>query len=583
MGIDSVVREFLERAARGCFYPQPGPGGAFAYPDLGRYSAFVDDLNSLVRALGLLYPGCKNPRPWHCRVWGDVYRRVGLAYNERFAAGLTEARVTLDCCTPPNKGRAQASRNEAALRRKQDAAAAAGRFEDADGNPLPAAAPGGGAAPEPYAWPADEDGADWFRADAAVQCDWEGIAYSADPRPKLRFYEALTRYLLFEMPLPPSCTLLLDCGVLDGRWVRQPMRVRIAHPFDPLLVTDADVRAALQAGTPGVARRVEFATEHEAPTGFGEADDRMVYHVYDLTVRCRRSVVVFSGDGDTDVALVNTLRVRRALQRSARPELRALRVPDDAPLPAVVHAMPRARQTTDPNGARRDFADTIVIDTDRLAEWLEVHYGGGALAAQAGRMHPGRVDGGAMFSLLVALRTTDYTEAYPFLSLPNILEAHERTPRLLADALETHVVADPELCGPFTLIDCRLHVPSFRRFLAAAIAVACENGATRCRAPTEAPRPSAAAARRGAPPDEADRLMTLGAVDAMAMRLAWLVDKYLNGGLPGYELPDPFACHPQSGKSLYGYARTRPPGADRDRIEFTQDVHPREWAAIVRV
>lgn len=52
--------------------------------------------------------------------------------------------------------------------------------------------------------------------------------------------------------------------------------------------------------------------------GYGEADDRMMYHVYDLTVRCRKSVLVFSGDGDTGIALPVTFGVRRFLQRPWR-------------------------------------------------------------------------------------------------------------------------------------------------------------------------------------------------------------------------------------------------------------------------
>lgn len=595
MGIDSDFRDLLERAAREGFFPQVHSGsGDFAYPCLSQFSAFIDDLNSLVRSLSLYHPGVDYPKPWHCRVWGDVFRTVGVIYNERFRAGLKEGRVTIDCNTPPNKGKAQAARSAAAAKRKSVAAGARGgkrtagaaaAATDEDGNALPVSSGQWQEASEVvedpkanyYQWPKDEDGYAWFLPDTPVQCSWEEIFYADDPRPKLRFTEALTGYLLRDMPLPHDCSLLLDCCVVGGRWVRRPIRVRVEHPFQRDSVTQQEVDEA--AGLGLVRRVIAYDPDQREAFGFGEADDRITYHVYDLTVRCRRSVAVFSNDGDTDVALMATLPVRIDLQRFGPP---GYRVPDGEELPAVVHAMRRPRKLVTANGLSRDVCDTIVIDTDRLAVFLRCHYGGGALLAQIDRGAPRLIEGTAAFALLVALRPTDYTTGYPRLTAPNLLQAAEVYRAEFVAMFETQRVAWEEAVGPYRLLHCRIHVEGLVRFIARAAGLARENGSRCCRPPSLAPERSAAAAKRGEEPSEEDRWMTVAGVTAIAMRAAWMVDKYVNGGIHGYELPDPFAVHPGTGKSLYGYEWRTNHATRRREVVFTMDVHQRPVAEIVR-
>lgn len=589
MGIDGDIRRFFEMAAGECFYPQLHAfTGEYAYPDTRAYTAFVDDLNSLTRSLGLAHPGVDHPKPWHCRLWGDVFRTVGIIYNERFAAGMFEGRVTLDCNTPPNKGKAQASRGAVAGKRKDKQATSdkkkRARVLDEDGQPLAM----GDESPDTmehidpkanyYQWPKEEDGSTWFLATTEIQCSWEEIFYSDDPRPKMRFMEALTRYILYELPLPHECSLLMDCGVINGKWERRPMRVSIHHPFRNDSITAEQLQLAAEQGL--VKRRIVFDDAHKETFGYGEADDRIIYHVYDLTVRCRKSVAVFSGDGDTDVALVATRSVRSQLQRNGPPEYR---LQPGEKFPSVVHAMRRSRKLLLPDGRSRDVCDTIVIDTDRLAVFVDCHYGGGAILAQGNALLPRTVDATAVFALLVSMRATDYTEDYPYLSAANLFEAFEKHRDVLVEALETRVVAYEDVLGPYRLLDCLIHVDRFIKFITLASNVARTNGSRACRAPSTEPQTNAAAAKRGDPPNDKDKIMTTAGVTAMAMRCVWLVDKYVNGGLPGYELPDPFTKDPESGKSLYGYARVYNPKSKREEVVFTMDVHQRPVAHIVRI
>ena len=589
MGIDSDFRDLLERAAREGFFPQvQAQSGDFAYPCLSLFSVFIDDLNSLVRSLSLYHPGVDYAKPWQCRVWGDVFRTVGIVYNERFAVGLKEGRIMLDCNTPPNKGKAQASRGAAAGKRKDGQASGKGKKRakalDEDGNAIPNQDIHAGEEDKPvdpkanyYQWPKDEDGSTWFLPTTKVQCSWEEIVYSDDPRPKLRFTEALTNYLLRVMPLPHDCTILLDCCVIDGKWDRRPIRVDIHHPFQRDSVTQEQINLASKQGL--VTRRIYYDPDQKEAYGFGEADDRIIFHVYDTTVRCRKSVAVFSGDGDTDIALMATLPVRVDVQRRGPAQYR---IPEGTDLPAVVHAMRRPRKMVLPTGLSRDVCDTIVIDTDRLAVFLQCHYGGGALVAQKNSVAPRILDATAMFALLVAMRPTDYTNGYPALSAPNLIQAAERHRGAFVEAFETWSIPWEEVLGPYRLLDCRIHVEALVHFITLATDLAYENGAKQCRAPTKVAEPSAAAAKRGDPPNENDKWMTIAGVTSIAMRAVWMLDKYVNGGLPGYELPDPFAVDPGSGKSLYGYAWQTNPDTKRREVVFTMDVHQRPVAHIVR-
>lgn len=597
MGVDGDVRsDVLEPASPGSFYPQRQPKtGEFAYPDLSQFDAFICDLNSLIRSIQLIYPGCRDPKPWYPRQWGQVFAYVGNEYYKRFAAGLREGRVTIDCNSPPNKGKAQAVRGQAVSNRRKAAlngksAAGSGkraRVVDENGDPVRTSATieEEAAAEEEsdpkadyYKWPANEDGSTWFLHDTPIQCSWEEIFYSDDPRPKRCFNEALTRFLCEELYIPLGCSLLLDCGVRNGVWDRRPVRVELHHPFKGDSITDEELREAIGAGL--VTRRIYYDPHQPEPMGYGEADDRMMYHVYDLTVRLRKSVLVFSGDGDTGIALPVTFGVRRFLQRHGPPELRFAR---GERLPIVMHVMRRSRKLTLPDGRKHDVCDTIVCNTDHLATFIDTHFGGAIIKSQGNAPRPCYAEPAALFALLVAIRPTDYTEGYPFLSIGNLFEAFERHGEVLCAGFSTPSCEYREVLGPYRFLDCRLDVNAFVRFITLATGVARANKSYQCREPSVEVTTSEAARKRGEKPTDKDRIMTIQNVRAMAHRVIWLVDKWVNGGLPGYELPDPFARHPESGKSLYGYEWV-PSKKDPNKREvlFTQEVHDRPVAHIVR-
>ena len=71
---------------------------------------------------------------------------------------------------------------------------------------------------------------------------------------KRKFYESVTHYLLYEMPLPLGCEVLVDCGALPGHGaLRRPVRARVAHGYDRHETSIDDLRrfAAVNAITEG--------------------------------------------------------------------------------------------------------------------------------------------------------------------------------------------------------------------------------------------------------------------------------------------------------------------------------------------
>ncbi len=344
--------------------------------------------------------------------------------HEIFATGPNQIAIHIDYKTPPNKGITQELRKTAMQRNASNAARDVNNKRKAsavDHNgeelvqadvPVPVTA-------EPYKWPMEDDGTPWFTDEGNIHCPWDQIYYSESPYTKNKWLEYVTRYILYRFPLPPGKSIVLPVGILNGKWFSTPLVVHLQHPLGKD-ATEAEVWQA-ERNNPGCVTRC-IRPAYEFPTTafkYGEADDRMILYVYYYTIMRKQSVLVFSGDGDTTIALMNTLRMRKSVLRHG-PE--HLRLKEHDTFPTAMHVMPHpvSRAQADGHTARR--TETLVIDTDRLALTVGSIYAGKAAAALG--PNAGKVpDGLALYTILVAMGTTDYTRNYPFLSPLNILEA----------------------------------------------------------------------------------------------------------------------------------------------------------------
>lgn len=595
MGIEGVYRELLRRCAEECFFPQRHPEtGKLLFPELGaQYPYWIEDLNFRVRsyALAPIHSSSKSPPgPYACRTWGQVFRRLAEELHDIWASGPVEIRMMLDFNSPPNKGFTQAKRQKSSSGSSSNLADAITK----KGSPTPAkrmrstieSIEAEEDARDPYdglyEWPEEEDGSAWFAPEQRIQCSFDNIYYAKNKQVKMRWVETLTRFLLYEMPIPLGKVMLLDCGVLDGQWFKRPLVARITHPFGNQGVVDEAAVWEAARLDPGCVRRVvePMADHPDQYWSYCEADDRLVLHVYHITVCLKSNVIVSSGDGDTTIALVNTFRERRRIAREG--PIERLRLGPGEKFPSVMHLMKRRHNLWNATGERSSASDTLVIDADRLSLFIGSHYGGVALSSLVRAGLPARIiDGNAIFSFLVALRDTDYTHAYPCLSWSNVLETFEMRPDLLAEAFHTEAKTDQARLGVVTYLDCSIHVPSFIKFLEAAAGTAYDNGATQARPPSEEVTLSKAAAKRGDPPTLEDIWMSHSGVYCIAARLVWTVDKFVNAGLPNYCIPNPFARDQRNNLPLYGYEQRECPGG-RKRVSYSRSVNEREWMCIVR-
>lgn len=446
----------------------------------------------------------------------------------------------------------------------------------AHGDPEVLAAASTAATRKAYQWPDEDDGKDWFADDQSCQCSWDEIYYSSSKVVKKKYVESVTRFLLYRMPIPPGKRLLLDAGVLDGKWLTRPVLVQLVHSLGSHATIDEVSSASLNA--PGsVKRRVEYASWHpESYWSYCEADDRMILHMYDVTVRLKQNCVVFSGDGDTTISMMNTRRERVRMLR----EEPSTKLSEGQEFPCVLHALPIHRWKAAPDGSRITWTDLQLIDTDRLALTVECFYAGATMKAllnmraSPSERVPRVPDGVAFFTALVCMHDTDYTRAYPQLSPLNILETFERQPSQAARWFESRVRRDPEILGAYTYLDCRIHRKAYTEYLAYATSVARERLARACRAPSA--EVTLAPSSKKKEPTAQDEKMTIGYVACMAARMVWCIDKMVNAGLPSYAIPEPFDTDVK-GQPLYGYTRN-----EKNEAMDANQIAQREWLCISR-
>lgn len=499
--------------------------------------------------------------------------------HEIFITGPNQIAIHIDYRSPPNKAITQEMRKKAMERNasnagKENLKRKASTALDHDGDllvqedvPSPAT--------EPYKWPMLDDGLPWFTDDTSVQCPWDQIYYAESPYAKIKWIEYATGYILYRLPLGPGKSLMLPAGVIGGKWFTEPLVVYLQHPLGKD-ATEAEVWQA-ERNNPGCVRRI-VRPAYEFPRAafvYGEADDRMMLYVYYYTIIRKESVLVFSGDGDTTIAMMNTLRMRQEILRRGPMHLR---LKDDEKFPTAMHVMPHPVQRMQANGHMARRTETLVIDTDRLAITIGSLYAGKALAAfqRLGDKDVAVPDGVVLYTVLVTIGTTDYTRNYPFLSPLNILEAFEKRPELLARAVRTtrRPIKNSEWDGS-SYLHVEVNTKAFAEFIVHATEVARGNKSYRCRAPSLTPMvpPS----RKTKELDDYDKKMIFSYVQCMAARSLWTTHKFVNGGVPDCHLDDPFS-QDEAGRSLYGYdmdGNGTPKDADQ--------VSPRVWMCIERV
>lgn len=225
MGIDSQFRNVLRRALPIAFYPQTPskPADAAAdgdrpcaeWPDPQDIGVVLDDVNSRIRQYGLCLTlpsgrtvlsidgeeqedGETTTEGRGATTWGEVLQRLAREYLAMFRPGARCVVAVLDGHTPPNKAKEQKEREKkwlSQLERK-------GR--------------------KPHDWSIEQnqygDEKPWFYASDVIRFDWNDIYYGKGGKAKQKFYEFITHYLLYEMPLPREneCRIIVDCGALLG-------------------------------------------------------------------------------------------------------------------------------------------------------------------------------------------------------------------------------------------------------------------------------------------------------------------------------------------------------------------------------
>ena len=577
MGIESEFREVPKQYAPDCFFPLWNPSTQeWIYPSFRQFEAAIDDFNYRIRNMPVLYPGSERSYAgFALQTYGAVMHRYAQRLHEIMITGPNQIAIHIDYKSPPNKAITQEMRKEAMQRNANNAAKESnGKRKaaavDADGEALFQEDVPMQVTAEPYKWPMEDDGKQWFTDETTVHCPWDQIYYSESPFAKNKWLEYVTRYILYRFPLPPGKSLLLPVGVLDGQWFSTPLVVYIQHPLGEH-ATEAEVWQA-ERNNPGCVKRI-VRPAYEFPNAsfkYGEADDRMILYIYYYTIMRKQSVLVFSGDGDTTIAMMNTLRMRKSVLREG-PE--HLRLKEGERFPMAMHVMPHPVQRMQANGHMARRTETLVIDTDRLALTIGSIYSGKAMAA-LGADAAQAPDGLVLYTLLVTMGTTDYTRNYPFLSPLNILEAFEKRPDLLAKAVRTRVVPvrNTEWLGS-SYLDVQLHTKNFSAFIVHASEVARSNKSYRCRAPSLVP--TVPEGRKNQELDEYDKKMIFTYVQCMCARSAWTVDKFVNAGVPDYTLADPFA-QGEAGLSLYGYELDPVTKKPRD----AELVYPRVWISI---
>jgi hypothetical protein len=560
MGRNRYYRHFLRSIRPSAFYSR----SRFSWPE-GKAFVTVEDVNGLLRAYGLDPTGTAERG---ARIWGDFVGRLGHDLSQQYAAGASTAIVVLDGPAPPAKH---------ATQKKRAAAKKNGKRKREDGEEEEEQEDATAAGPARHKWPHVpnphdpeflrlRDSPEWFVDGARVQVGSLDEVYYEEA-PKIKFTQYVCEYLLHRFELPVGRRLVLDCGWTyeEGRLPRA-VHVRWAARGaeddtngEPLLHDDAarhTLERMREAG--GASRVVEFLPGAQDYGAVVEADDRLAHWVYALQDRVE--VVVCSIDQDTLGALMLTSQVRCELSLTPRAE--------DAP-----RLWWKSRCTSE------------TVDIDDLAWTLEHHLGYLLDPKAPAEFHVNPV---LLFELVSLLKESDYAyagyhrvaaEGEDSRSNPAILPGpgprNTLRPLLAADAraLFSRLVAGTPRAVRGIRASARDHLErpcealvsreAFRAYLRACFAEAYrerpvfEPDGRTPKVARSGPNKGFEMTRRDSDPKKSPALSPAEA-DAVCARVAWALDKSLNGGRPGYRLADECAVDAASGRPCYGFESYEP-------------------------
>lgn len=559
MGLEAEIRELLRELV-----PR-----AFAPTDTVDITIAVRDLNMLLRRVTLCYNSRNLYTSVGMRLWGEVLAYIWRNEAALFANGIDVLVEQLDGKAPRAKEREQAKR----MQRSIDAQVAELEKEAADhvadgAGPSPLGAP---AEVSAFRWPDVDDGEPWFRAEERPQCPMDAVYYH--PIAKVKWYSFVTYFLLYDTAIPRGKTLIVDCGALHGRKLRSPVcahvdkdgvrHVREMNEHPPYWDLAPDNRSVLHRSYEEADDRISYWVYHYAPTG--------------------RGMMVITEDGDLLISLMATYR-QRAECLAERGLMGRLLM----------------RRTAKVNGKNQ----IEYVNVDMAAAYLEMFLGG--MATSALRHDPAwweraaPIDGVLTYMLIALMRKNDYSDALDRLVLRNIMRAIQNEPGLLVGLVR--VTPPPVMLTPTELLTCNedalrayLHTPRevlicferFRRLVEAGYKQVWQprkqirkDGKEVMRAdqsPLQAPMPSESLMR------------------GKCARMAWTMDKMVNGGKRGYSIAPELLVDERTGRSLFGYAEVEvtihdPLARDeRDRerrvriVNDTNTVHTQELYGVRHV
>jgi len=548
MGITPFWRNLLRLLCRKAFYPNPG--ARWPLNPNRPISAYISDINSLIRKKQLAVSSNGIRLDYGFKTWGDLTSWLGRDYNKLFAEGVTQLYVVFDGKTPENKAVEQQDRKQSWQNGFDRANATREESE-----------------PElkPYVWPREDDDKPWFDKSKQVFCSFNDIYYGG-ALSKRKFYEFICHYLLYEMPLPPTCQVIIDCGALHGRgMLRRPVRARIQHICDPGADRATIVQSlacATEAGIENSLKRIVEDVPGEEPYNtWTEADDRLIYWVYKITLDAQnpRNVIIGSEDGDAMLALMATFPTRRVLRPANQPPGRV-----------YLRRTQIIGYLVNERGVKNKVDQPEWIDTDCIAEYLDDAFGGLLCADvrnQDDYTSRERCDPVIFYCMMALMCENDYVEGLKGLTAVNILRGMIERPDLARESLFVRRPIRsngkrPALDESAQPESCLVNAESARKFIKFCYSVAHQNRVS----PKLYPVPS----------DEF--------LDSVLARMSWTLDKTVNAGRPGYQLEHPFLSSPDTMLPVHGYeyreVRDEETGRVKKRPKFASRVDRRQFYGV---
>ena len=355
------------------------------------------------------------------------------------------------------------------------------------------------------------------------------------PIAKRKWYEYVCRFLFFEAPIPRGKTLIVDCGAWKGMPLRRPVMVHVQLEDGKRIVQELEEHDPLW----------DYNESGEiVHRNYEEADDRIVYWVMHYAP-LGHSIMVITEDGDLVPTLMTTYRQR-------------VEVLADKGLMGRLLLRRQKHVGKTPGG--QPVKEPEMIDVDMIAAHFEMTFGG---LISDGIAYDGDwqdrltfTDPVILFLLMALLRKNDYSHELPRATFVNIIRAMFEHPELVRRLVDC---SPPAHYAPLQLntreeISAYLHMPReilvhWPTFLDFVKACYREVWRLRQRGVNKDGKASMRADQspKQAPmPDESE-------LRAKCARVAWTLDKMVNGGKRNYVIANELERHQETNLPIYGY------------------------------